>query len=242
MKTPVNAGTLRQHLTYSWWKYALMIILGTLAVNLLYTVTAYRSPAEKKVELYVYGLADEQKLKAYMEEVQSEKMPDMEEMNVLLLTTDATYGPMQLSTYIAAGEGDLYILPRDEFVSLASSGAWLPLEDEQELVTLLSGAGVNLQSGWRRDADTGVSHLYGIPIAKLPGLADYLYVENGYLCALISGGNDENTFRFLRILCEDMLKESSATQTDLSDPAETDNTEAPAEENGGEASPGAENG
>ena len=59
MKTPVNAQTLRQHLTYNWWKYALVIILSALAVNLYYTVTAYRPPEEKKVDFYIYGLADE---------------------------------------------------------------------------------------------------------------------------------------------------------------------------------------
>ena len=40
MKTPINARTLRQHLTYSWWKYALVIALGAVAVNLYYTMTA----------------------------------------------------------------------------------------------------------------------------------------------------------------------------------------------------------
>lgn len=204
MKTPINSERIGQHVAYSWWKYLLMAVLGGLAVNLLYSVTTYRSPADKVVDLYVYGVAADQ-LTAYVDRVHEEQMADMEEMNVLMLSTDETYGAMQIMTYVAAGEGDVYILPRDEFVSMASSGAWIPLEEDEELVGMLTDAGASLQSGWRRQSDSGESHLYGIPVSRLPGLADYVYVENGYLCVLITGGNDENALKFLRILCRDML-------------------------------------
>ena len=207
MKTPVNAKSIRQHLTYAWWKYALVIILGAVAVNLYFTVTVYRPPEDKKVSLYLYGLGDEPGLNSYMASVREEKMPEMEEMNALLLATDATYGPMQLTTYIAAAEGDLYLLPRDQFISFASSGAWLPLENDAELTSLFTSREISLQSGWRRDAESGESHLYGIPVSKLPGLSRYAAVENGFLCILVTNGNDENVLRFLRILCEDMLQE-----------------------------------
>ena len=30
---------------------------------------------------------------------------------------------------------------------------------------------------------------------------------DGYLCAIVNGGNDANALKFLRILCRDMLKE-----------------------------------
>ena len=207
MKTPVNSTTLRQHLTYSWWKYALLIVLGALSVNLYFTISSYRSPPEKKIDFYIYGLGDEKALQEYMDSVHQEFFPEMEEMNVLLLATDSIYGPMQLSTYVAAAEGDLYLLPRDEFISFASSGAWVPLEEESELTALFTGWDISLQSGWRREADSGDSHLYGIPVSKLPGLSQYAAVGNGFLCVLVSGGNTENTIRFLKNLCSDMLEE-----------------------------------
>ena len=206
MKTPLNRDTLRQHLNYSWWKYALVIILGAVAVNLFFTVTAYRSPANKKVELYISGLADEAGLNDYMHRVRDLQMPDMEEMNALLLTGDSTYGPMQLSTYIAAGEGDLYLLPRDQFVSMASGGAWVALESMEEITSIFTSRDLSLQSGWRRQADSGESHLYGIPLSRLPGLSRYVAMENGFLSVLVSNGNDENVLKFLRILCEDMVE------------------------------------
>ena len=205
MKTPVNVRTIRQHLTYSWWKYLLLILFAVFGTDLYYTVSAYRSPPEKKVDFYVYGLADEAGLKAYMADVQSSSMQDMEEMNALIMSTDETYGPMQITTYIAAGEGDIYLLPRDQFISLASSGAWLPLEGDAELVSLFTGRDLSLQSGWRRESESGESHLYGIPVSRLPGLSRYAYVENGFLSILVTSGNEENCLKFLRILCGDML-------------------------------------
>ena len=205
MKTPLNRQRLQQHLTYSWWKYAILIIIGALGVNLIYTVTTYRSPADKIIDMYIYGFADEKAMQSYMDQVHEQQLAEMEEMRILLLTTDATYGSMQVSTYIAAGEGDIYILPRDEFISLASSGAWVPLEEDEELMKIMTDAEVNLQSGWRREADSGVSHLYGIPLSKLPGLSDKVAVENGYVSVLLANGNDDNVLKFLRILCKDMI-------------------------------------
>lgn len=232
MKTPVNGKTLRRHLTYSWWKYALVIIIGALAVNLLYTVTAYRSPAEKKIDVYIYGYGDEKGINAYMNEIRLTKMSDMEEMNALLLTMDESYGAMQLSTYIAAAEGDVYILPRDEFVSFAVNGAWIPLEDYPEITTHFTERDISLQSGWRRESESGESHLYGIPVSKLPGLSKYLYVENGYICVLVTNGNDENVVKFLSILCEDMIEDAEVSSDSVSnesksadsDPAQTDSS------------------
>lgn len=206
MKTPVNRNNLKQHLTYNWWKYALLIALAIGVTNLLYTVTAYRSPPEKKVEFYVYGYANGDSLNEYMERVRAESFPDMEVMQSTTMLDDSTYGPMQLTTYIAAGEGDLYLLPRDQFISLASGSAFLPLEEDAELMQIFDQAGVSLQSGWRKNTETGETHLYGIPASRLPGLTQYAYAENGFLCVLFNNGNDENTLGFLRVLCRDMLE------------------------------------
>ncbi len=207
MKTPVNGETLRQHMTYNWWKYILVAILAIFGTNLIYTMNTYRSPENKKVDTYVYGLMNEKGFQEYVDSVHAEKMSDMEEMTALMLSTDATYGPMQLMTYMAAAEGDLYMLPRDNFISLAADGSFLPLEEDEELMNLFSEAGISLQSGWRKLTETGENHLYGIPISKLPGLAKYVAVDNGFVTILTSCRNDDNACRFLRILCEDMLKE-----------------------------------
>ena len=205
MKTPVNSQTLKHHFTYSWWKYLLVLIAGIFAVNLIFTVTAPRIPDEKKVEFYVYGLVDEQGLSAYMERVRVNEMPEMESMTYVSFYQDDTYGPMQLMTHVAAREGDVYLLRRDDFLSYASAGAFMPLEDDEELMAFFSDAGVDLRRGWRTLTESDETHLYGIPADVLPGLNYLCYAENGYLSVLAANGNDEKVMKFLRILCRDMI-------------------------------------
>ena len=205
MKTPVTSETLKHHITYNWWKYVMALIAGIFLVNLLFTVTAPRIPEDKKVDFYVYGLADEPSLSAYMERIRSEEMQDMEEMTCMIAYVDETYGAMQLMTYVAAREGDLYLLPRDEFLSYSASGAFLPLEEDEELMAVFNEAGKDLRRGWRTLSDSDETHLYGIPIDTIPGLYSLCYADNGYLAVLASGGNDENTLKFLRILCKEMI-------------------------------------
>ena len=205
MKTPVTSGKLKQHFTYSWWKYLLIAIAAFGLVDLLYSVTAYRPPRDKTVNLYVYGYINEPVLTDYLANTRQAEMADMEQLSYVTLMVDDTYGPMQLMTYMAVGEGDLYLLPREEFLNYAASGALVPLENDSELMDIFNRAGASLQSGWRTETETGETHLYGIPQDKLPGLEQYAYAKDGFLCQIASGGNQENASRFLRILCRDMV-------------------------------------
>ena len=214
MKTPINAETLRHHFTYSWWKYVLVLIAGIFLVNLIFTVTAPRIPEDKRVDFYIYGLSDSESLNAYMEKIRSEEMPDMEIMTSLTMFPNDAYGPMQLMTYMSAQEGDVFLLTRDEFLSYASSGAFLPLEDDEELMGIFNEAGIDLRRGWRTLSDSDETHLYGIPADVLPGLNALCYADNGFLTVTVYNGNQENVMKFLRILCRDMLVAPEAENED----------------------------
>ena len=216
MRTPINAETLRHHFTYSWWKYVLVLIAGIFLVNLIFTVTTPRIPEDKRVDFYIYGLSDSESLNAYMEKIRSEEMPDMEIMTSLTMFPNDAYGPMQLMTYMSAQEGDVFLLTRDEFLSYASSGAFLPLEDDEELMGIFNEAGIDLRRGWRTLADSDETHLYGIPADMLPGLNALCYADNGFLTVTVYNGNQENVMKFLRILCRDML---IAPEAENEDPA-----------------------
>lgn len=205
MNTPVTSARLKQHLTYNWWKYLLIIAAAIGLVDLLYSVTAYRPPREKTITFCVYGFMDEPALSAYMDQIHETEMPDMEEMTPRLVMDDSYYGPMQVMTYLAAGDGDLFLLSREEFLKYAASGTLVPLDDDTELIALFDAAGISLQSGWRRETETGETHLFGIPQDKIPGLSRYALAQDGYLCLVVSGRNLENASKFLRILCRDMI-------------------------------------
>ena len=219
MKTVLNAKTLKDHLAYNWWKYLLALIAGIFLVDLLFTVTAPRVPENKKVDFYIYGYTDSAALSDYLARVHEAEMADMESVSCNALTMDETYGPMQLTTFIYVGEGDLYLLPREEFLSLASSGAFLPLEGDSELMALCDGAGLNLRRGWRTAENEDTAHLYGIPADLLPGLASYCFTPDGYLAVLSYGGNTENTVKLLRILVRDTLTAPEASPSPSPEPS-----------------------
>ena len=213
MKTPITKQTIREHWHYSWWKYALLIILALVGWNLIFTVTAYRPPEEKKVNMYVLGVGDEDKLDSYMEQVRLTAMDDMEEMNSVFMAYDETYTTMQIMVYLAAGEGDMYMLNKEMFQSYASQAAFLPLEEIPGLVDMLTEAGVKLDKGWRTNSETGEKHLYGIPMADFPGLSEFLFTyEESYLSIAALNGNDENCLKFLNIFLQDMLKAPEVTE------------------------------
>lgn len=205
MKTSVNAGSLKNHFTYSWWKYILVLLAGTFLVNLLFTVTRPKVPEDKRVDLYVIGYADQEKLNAWLEEVRLEELPDMESVSSAVSFPDETYGAMIVTTYFAAQEGDLYLLPRDQFLTYSAQGAFVPLEEDRELMDLFNEAGLDLRRGWRTLSDSDETHLYGIPLDALPGLNSLCYVENGFLAVTVYNGNMDNVMKFCRILCRDMI-------------------------------------
>ena len=218
MKTPVNKTTLRQHWSYSWWKYFLLIALAIVGWNLIYTMTAYRPPANKKVDFYLSSaMADQNMLDEYLENIRVTEMPDMEEMSSVVLTTDEYYGTMQLATYIAAGEGDVYLLTADTFQQYATSGAMLVLEDYEDLLAQLDAVGLDADKGWRTESDSGERHLYGIPASSLTGFEAYsVDPEDMYLCVMVNCGNNDMAVQLLQCMVRDMQpSEEEATPTDL---------------------------
>ena len=215
MKTPINKENLRQHLHYGWWKYAIVIAAVIFGWNLIYTMTAYRPPAEKRVDFYVYaGGGKQEEMTAYLENIRQTEMSDMEAMESVMLTNDPTYGIMQLTTYIAAGEGDVYLLPAENFQSYASSGGLLPLEDVADVMTHVETHGVNIDKGWRTESETRERHLYGIPATTLTGLHEYyIPTEDMYLCVTLNNGNDANSLKLLGILVRDMYRAPEAADS-----------------------------
>ena len=75
MKTPVNIKTIRKHMLYNSWKYILLVICTIFFWNLAFTMTAYRPPQEKIVDLYIYGSMEYEGLEAYWKQVNAEELP-----------------------------------------------------------------------------------------------------------------------------------------------------------------------
>ena len=70
IKTPLNKNRLRNHFTYSSWKYIAIVIASIFGWNLLYTMTAYRSPEHLRIDVYIQsGTASQETVNAFFKPV-----------------------------------------------------------------------------------------------------------------------------------------------------------------------------
>ena len=206
LKTPITWTNIKKHMTYNWWKYILAIILVGFGVDMLFTVTRYVVPDEKKVEVYVYGYLAEDPFNEYLQKVWDEEIPEMESVSGLVIMPDEQYGDMVLQVRLMANEGDIYILPREQFMNVADNGFMMDLETDAEIASIISEKNLSVQTGKRTVEGKNGAHLYGIPISQLPGLQQYVLTEDGFVCVYVANGNEENVLRLMRRLVRDMAE------------------------------------
>lgn len=206
IKTPVTRKKIRTHITYNFWKYILVIAAAIFGWDLLYSMTAYRSPADKRIDVYIQSpLVTEQRAEAFFQPIWEERVPDMEVVDSVILTssTQDYYGSMQLTVYIMAQEGDIYLLSSSDFKTFASQGVFLDLQpaiDEGKLHV----EGLDLSAGYVALVDdnglpTGERQLFGIPASALGGIAEGLGMDTRDVVISVTSfsGNEENVLRFL---------------------------------------------
>ena len=186
--------------------------LTVFCVNLLYTTTAYRSPENLRVDIYMQSsTATQEKADAFMEDVWQRSVPDMETVNTILLTagsTDDYYSNMQLSVYLMAGEGDLYALSTENFKRFAAQGVFIDLTPYVESGAL-NVEGIDLSSGYVTLLDddgnpTETKSLFGIPLYTLYGYMDGMGLDNRDLVIAVTtfSQNEENVIAFLNELIQ----------------------------------------
>ena len=214
IKTPVNRDTVRHHITYSSWKYIVMAVMVLMGWSLIYTTTAYRSPQNKRIDVYIQSnIGSQEMIDAFLEPIWKKTVPEMETVSsVILSTVDDYTTTMQLMTYMAAGEADIYFLNEQYFKSYASQGGFLPLED---LIAdgRLNIGDIDLTKGYITyveeydDNDLPVKtsqHLFGIPLESFYGFMNGMQIDNRDMYAVITvnNQNDENVIPFFNALLE----------------------------------------
>ncbi|MBR1585031.1 MAG: hypothetical protein IJ662_05775 [Clostridia bacterium] len=214
IKTPLTKENVKNHFTYSSWKYLIVIVVGIMGWSLIYTTTAYRSPQDKRIDLYIQSATtSNEMIDAFLKPIWEETVPDMEVVQGLsLVSADDYTTTMQLTTYVFAGEGDIYFVTDQYFKSLASSGAFLPLEDMVADGTLQL-EGIDLQKGYLTvveeydDQDQPLStsqHLYGIPLDSFYGFMNGMMLDNRgmYAAILVNNQNDDHVIPFFNALLQ----------------------------------------
>jgi len=213
---PITKRRITHHFQYAVWMYLLLIVIALFGWNLFYTTTRYRPPENMQVEFYAQASTySEDPLTALADRIHEEVMPEMESVTSTVFNiTDDYYGNMQITVWISASQGDIYLLSRDYFDSFAANGAFLDLTPYVENGAL-DAEGLDLADGYVRiedsedDAETeavpSAPVLYGIPAGQLTGFADYSVVpDDMILCILYNNGNDEYSVKFLNYLLENL--------------------------------------
>lgn len=203
----ITKRRLRNHVAYNWWKYAIVVVLSIMGVNLLFTTTEYRPPEERKIELYACnGYLDTAALEEDLWPQIVERWPDQEELIVMNidLTSSDMYATMQFSTYVAAHQGDVCLLPVAEMKKLAQDGAEYAFLDLTPYINsgVIDAEGIDLSAVIYTNED-GSEGIYGIPADSLYGLLSYGCDPAGsVLCVMVYSGNDDTAAGVAGLLIE----------------------------------------
>lgn len=206
--TRITKERLKNHWVYSSWKYLLMVVIFVAGWNLTYSVTEYKPPREKRLEMYVLSQAfNDENIRALAQEMSpefvGEEEGDMEALNFYTMSyggSDDTYGPQVLMTRLASHEGDIYMVDEQTMSSFISQELALPL-DEYIAAGALNVDGIDLETGTRAEPigeDESGNTLYGstrlvyaLPAEQLYGMLENELVDNRGMYFVIMSYTDK---------------------------------------------------
>jgi len=203
-KERITKKWLKNHIAYSWWKYLALAAACVFCVDMLFTMTEYRPPEEKKIEVYI--LNDYVEAPAVREELSERffaRFPDQEELTVLSINigSDDMYARMQFTTYAAAKQGDVYMLPASEFKNLTAE----EYDAFADLAPYIENGVIDVKdidvSGYEVENADGTQSIYAIPSDTLYGLTQYSNDPAGsVLCLPAFGGNVDHAAQVLNLM------------------------------------------
>lgn len=206
IKDRMTKKWLKNHISYSWWKYLLLCAACVFCVDMLFSMTAYRAPEEKKVEVYVlHDYVEASAMREALSGTFFERFPEQEELTVLSINigSDDMYARMQFTAYAAAQQGDVYMMPFSEFKNLTAEeyDAFVDLAPyiESGVIKL---RGIDVSEYAVKHAD-GTQSVYAIPSDTLYGMTQYSNDPAGsVLCLTSFGGNIDHAAQMLNLMIE----------------------------------------
>lgn len=208
--TRIDRKHLKTHFHYSWWKYALALTLSLFGVSLAFDMTEYRVPEDKKTELYILNsYCDTEALERTLWPLLKEACPEQEEMTAtnINLEGDDVYVRMQFMTYLAAHQGDVFLMTQKEYLNLmtdeSAEDIYVDLTPYIESGVIRPGD-VDLSVGRATDIN-GNTGIYAIPADSLTGMKDYLNNPEGSVLAMVSfGGNLDTSAQLIGIMLDNL--------------------------------------
>lgn len=201
---------IHEHWAYSKWKYILLVIVCVVAWDLVYSMTEYRPPKERRVHVYAMSAgADMETMKEALGQTLLDSLVDTEEVQFYAIEISASSesyeAELKFSTYIGAQEGDVFLMPTYKFYNFShgEDGLFVPL-DEYIASGIIDVTGIDLETGKDTGAD-GEEHVFGIPLDSLYGLLDYnIDPAQMFLCIPAYSLNQDNAARAINTLIEQL--------------------------------------
>ncbi|MBR5344830.1 MAG: hypothetical protein IK127_03305 [Clostridia bacterium] len=214
MKTPITLARLKTHLTYSWWKYVLAVVLCALGMNLFFTMTQAKAPEDQKIEWIIFGdlYGGSEFFNNWMENQRAEYFPDQADFSCSNITLEASSAGIQawLARVGVGGDGDLLIMPRSTFEGYAN-GLFMDLDAMEGIQELLAEQGINAEAGRWKGPD-GEQHTYGIPVSQMPTLCSWFIdpSQDYLLCVRANNGNEKVAEEMLKRVIENWTRGNDA--------------------------------
>ena len=223
----ITKKRLKNHFAYSWWKYALAAVLSVMGVSLVFTATRYEPPADRQLTVYVLNdYTDAETMQADLWTRIKEARPEQEALfvqNIDLTDSSNIYAPMQFSTYVAAQQGDVFLISYDEMLKIVADGPEDALVDLTAYIEsgVIDVSGLDLSACTMKKLD-GTTGIYAVPADQLYGLRTAYYndAKGSVLCIPIYSQNQDTAAEAIRILMELGKGEKPAEQTEKAEAAQ----------------------
>ena len=176
----ITKQRLKDHLYYSKWLYLVAAAIALVIFSLIYQIAEPVVPKGLKVDIAVIGFSvDETEKTVWEDDILSILPEDQQEVNIysLALPTDDSSNGFAvyqiLTAKMTAKEDDILILPKDLYLSFASQGAFLAVDDIVSRYELPEGLDLDEYKVAVTDEQTAQEpHLYGFPIDNISGFRD----------------------------------------------------------------------
>ena len=223
----ITKKRLKNHFAYSWWKYALAAVLSVMGVSLVFAATRYEPPADRQLTVYVLNdYTDAETMQADLWARIKEAHPEQEALfvqNIDLTDSSNIYAPMQFSTYVAAQQGDVFLIPYDEMLKIVADSPEDALVDLTAYIEsgVIDVSGLDLSACTMKKLD-GTTGIYAVPADQLYGLRTAYYndAKGSVLCIPIYSQNQDTAAEAIRILMELGKGEKPAEQTEKAEAAQ----------------------
>lgn len=196
----LNKKRMQMHLHYYSWRYVVLLAVAIFAANMLYTVTRPETPADKRVDIIIIpsqstGDNTDEWSKSILRTLPADQLEVNVTMTPIIQGNESTIYQL-IAARLSAGEGNVWIMPKDMFLSYAQSGVWLPLDGVMDKFNLPEGTDINkYKVAVQPDENTPAQdQICGIPLDKCVGLAELIIPTDMVLAFPSFAKNIDNSY------------------------------------------------